>query len=351
MKGAVPIIVVVLPFASALVLALIASWRIGGWVNAGSASLQFIATGVLMWQADTAASRVALLTTFVAMTTSWLDRRDTAAALAERLLSRRRARLYHVGCQVMIGGLQAATLASEPMRAWLALVFAVAGAAAITAAPRAESAARAASRLIRHCSAGLALALLGTLLLGLAQDAAAALLLGYGALAGLVPLHAWLPGAAASARPSGATMLALMANVPLLLLTQLPVSPDLLITFGLISLLAAGVGLFAGLDAPRTISLAAVAQLGMIVFAIGIGVRQAAWLHMALLTLARSAALRSQDACTWLALTLLPLFGLYLLAAPTVDFSAWLIAPLAVGALMTTLGLIEWRLKTVPVTG
>ncbi len=351
MMGSVPVIVVGLPFASALVLALIASWRIGVWVNAGSASLQLIAAGSLAWQAGTAESALVVLTAFIAMATSWFGRRDIAAALAERLLSRRRARLYHVGYQVMVGGLQAATLAAEPMLTWFALVLAVAGAAAITAAPRPASAAKAASRLIRHCSAGLALALLGTLLLDLAPNEAAVFLLGYGALAGLVPLHAWLPGAAAVMPVPVAALVALMANVPLLLFMRLPVPPDLFIAFGLASQLTAAAGLFARLDAQRMISLAAIAQLGMIVFAIGAGTRQAAWLLMALLALARSAALQGRDPLAWLALALLPLFALSLLAASAVELSAWLVVPLAAGALMTTLALIERRPAAVPVVG
>jgi hydrogenase-4 component F len=339
---------VALPFASALALALIASWRMGAWINAGSASLQFIAAGVLVWQVETAEARLAALTAFIAMVTSWSGRRDVAAALAEGSLSRRRARLHHAGCQLLIGGLQAATLAVRPMQAWLALVLAVAGAAAVTAAPRAAPAARAASRLIRHCSAGLVLALLGLLLLNEAPDEAAVLLLGYGALAGLVPLHAWMPGAAASVPAPAATMLALMANVPMLLFMRLPVPPGLLMGFGLASLLAAAAGLLSGLDAPRTISLAALAQLGVVVFAIGIGAREAASLQIMLLAVARSATLLGGEPLAWLVLSLLPLFALHLLAATAVAVSAWLIVPLAVGTLMTSLALIAWRPATAP---
>jgi hypothetical protein len=87
-----------------------------------------------------------------------------------------------------------------------------------------------------------------------------------------------------------------------------------------------------------------------VVFAIGVGARQVAWLHMTLLTLARSAVLQSHgdDIITWLALALLPLYALYLLAGPAVAVAAWLLVPLAGGVLLVTWALIERRPAGVP---
>ena len=195
---AIPVAVVALPFVTAAVLAAVASWRIGTWINAGSASLQFVVACLLVSRADAAETHLVLLTAFVAMTTSWFGRRDIAAALAARSLGRRRARLYHVGYQALIGAVQAATLAGDPILTWLALIVAVAAAATMTGAARGPAAATAASRLVLYGAIGLLLALLGTLLLDLAPDPASVfLLLGYGALAGLVPLHSWLANASA----------------------------------------------------------------------------------------------------------------------------------------------------------
>ena len=189
------------------------------------------------------------------------------------------------------------------------------------------------------------LALLGTLLLDLASGPAGVfLLLGYGALAGLVPLHSWLANAMAEAVAPGAITVTLLANVPLLLFMRLQIDPAFPIAFGLASLLLGAIAVSARLDRRRTVALAGMAQLGMMVFAIGIGAKQVAWLHMTLLALARSAVLQSHDnVLAWLALALLPLYALYLLAEPTVAVAAWLLVPLATGALLACRALLEPR--------
>jgi hydrogenase-4 component F len=346
MNSAIPVAVVALPFVTAAVLAVVASWRIGAWINAGSASLQVVAAGLLVSRAGAAAAHLVMLTAFVAMTTSWFGRRDIAASLAARSLGRRRARLYHVGYQALVGAIQAATLAADPILTWFALVVAVAAAAAVTGAARGPIAAAAASRLLLVCAIGLLLALLGTLLLDLApRPAAVFLLLGYGALAGMVPLHSWLADALAEGVEPGAIIVALLANVPMMLFMRLPIDPGLLIAFGLASLLPGAVALCARLDRRRTVALAGMMQIGMVVFAIGIGAKQVAWLHLTLLALARSAVLQSHgdDMVGWLALALLPLYALYLLAEPTVVVATWLLAPLAAAALLACWALLDRR--------
>ncbi len=348
MSSAIPVIVVTLPLASAAVLAVVASWRAAIWINAGSASLQFVAACALMWHSGEAATTLVLLNAFVAMTTSWCSHRDIAASLAARTLTRRRVRRYHSGCQVLAGAMQAAVLVDDLVLTWLALVVAVAAAAVMTGAARGGAAA--ASRLVLHCTIGLLFALLGTLLLELAPAPAGVfLLLGYGTLAGLMPLHSWLANAAAQGVPPGAVIVTLLANVPLLLFMRLHIVPELLIALGLASLLLCGVALFAGRDRRRTVTLAGMAQLGIAVFAIGIGAWQAAWLQMTLVTLARSAALQSHgNEIAWLVLTLLPLYALYLLAGPTAAVAAWLLVPLAAGVLVTVWALVAQRPAGVP---
>jgi hydrogenase-4 component F len=344
--GAIPATVVALPFVTAALLAVVASWRIGTWINAGSASLQFVVACALVAHAGAAKTHLVMLTAFVAMTTSWFGWRDITAAIAARSLSRRSARLYHAGNQALVGAVQAAALADSPMVAWLALVVAVAAAAAMTGAARGPDAAAAASRLVLYCAIGLLLALLGTVLLDLASGPAGVfVLLGYGALAGLVPLHSWLANAMAEAVAPGAITVTLLANVPLLLFMRLQIDPAFLIAFGLASLLLGAIAISARLDRRRTVALAGMAQFGMMVFAIGIGAKQVAWLHMTLLALARSAVLQSRGdgVVAWLALALLPLYALYLLAEPTVAVSAWLLVPLAVGVLLTVWALLERR--------
>ena len=346
MTGAVAVILVALPFAAAAVLAATGSWRIGIWINAISCGLQFAVACVLLWFGDTPAAYLALLTAFVAMTTSGRGRRDIAASLAARSLSRRGAQLYHVGFQVLLGGVQAATLADDAFITWLALVVAVAAAAVLTGAARRPASAAAASRLVLHCAIGLTLALLGTLLLEPAPwPATVFLVVGYGALAGLVPLHGWLAAAACEAVTPAPIVVALMANVPMLLFMRLSIVADVPLALGLASLLAGAVALFVERDWRCRVALAGASQLGMVAFAIGIGARPAAWLLLTLLSLARTAVLQAQgeDPPSWLAFALLPLYALYLLATPAAAVGWWLLAPLAAGALLAASALLARR--------
>jgi hydrogenase-4 component F len=343
-SGALALIVVALPFISAIVLAFIASWRIGAWINTGSTSLQFVVAFALAWRTGVAEAHLVLLTSLVAMTVSWFDRRDVAAALVSRSLNRQRARFYHVGYQLLIGAIQAATLADDPILIWLALVVAVAAAAVVTGAAKDTAASAAASRLLLLCGVGLMLALLGTLLLGMAPELAGwFLLLGYAGVAGMVPLQFWIVSAAAEGMPSGAIIVStLLPNVPMLLFMRLSIASGLLIAFGLASLLLGAVALWARLDWRRGVALAGMAQLGMVAFAIGVAAKPVAWLHLILLGLTRSAVLQSRnnDMIAWLAFALLPLYALYLLAEPTVAVSAWLLVPLATGVLLATGALV-----------
>jgi hydrogenase-4 component F len=387
MIDALPVIVIVLPFMTAVVLALIGSWRIGIWINAGSASLLFLLACQLPWHLHAALpmlhvgvpeAQLVMLTSLVAMTTSWFSRREIPVSLAARLLDRRKVELYHATCQCLVGAILLALLSDDPVLTWFALAIAIAAASAITDAIRNQAAATSASRLLLLCSVGLMLALLGTLLLyGAADPHASALrwgtlqitphnaaamhlacvflLVGYGALAGVAPLHGWLPGAATEGVAAGSIIVAaLMVNAPLLVLMRLgsptgldPGLPaDVLIALGLITLLLGVCCLFVQTDTRRTVALAGMTQVGIIAVAIGIGgpvATLAAWLTMTLLALARAAVLQCQDlpptqlsawtrVASMLALALLPLLALFLLAGAMV----WLLLPLGVGVLLTS---------------
>ena len=230
-SGALPLIVVALPFVSAMVLALVASWRIGAWINAGSASLQFVVAFALARRTGVAEAHLVLLTSLVAMTVSWSGRRDIARLLAARSLNRRRVRFYHVGYQVLIGAIQGAALADDLVLTWLALVVAVAAAAVVTGAVRDAAASAAASRLLLLCGIGLMLALLGTLLLGMAPELASwFLLLGYAGAAGWCRCNVWMTTAAAEGMPPSAVIVTtLLPNVPMLLFMRLSIASGLLI--------------------------------------------------------------------------------------------------------------------------
>ena len=337
MSGVIPFIIVVLPLLSAVALALIASWRIGAWVNAATASLQFVVACALAALAGSPATQPVLLTAYVAMTTSWFGHRDIAASLSARALSRRRVRLYHAGYQTQVSAMQLALLAQSFLLDWIALATAVAAAATLTGAVRGSAAGAAVSRIVRHCAVGLVFALVGTVLLHPAPGLAGVLfVLGYGAVGGLLPLSSWSINAAGESVTPGAIMVTLLANVPLALFMRLNITPALLMAFGLVALLVSAVTLCASLDRRRLVALAGTMQLGISIFAIGLGATQVASLSVTLLTLVRTAVLQSRcaDIAAWSFLALLPVYALALLAAPAAAVAGWLLLPLAAGVLL-----------------
>ena len=121
---------VLLPFFTAVVLALVPSWRLGGRINAGSATLQFLLACALPWRlgasgpmllVDGLAAHLVLLTAFVAMTTSWFSLAYVRVEIARRRLDRRRLRTYHVAYQCFVGGMLLALLSNNLGVTWVAI--------------------------------------------------------------------------------------------------------------------------------------------------------------------------------------------------------------------------------------
>ena len=375
-----PVIVVALPFAAAVLLACTGSWRAGVWINAAAATLVFILACLLPWQLRPALPAfVALLTAFIAMTTSWFGWRDVRAALAARRLDRRSTRHHHVAFQTLVGAILLAVLSDSPAVTWLGATIAVAAAAGVTAAVRTTEAQRAASRLVLLCGVGLMLALFGTLLLyqaagpdavsgqwGGSQLAVICLVLGYGGIAGLVPLHSWLPDAVAEGTTQGATLIGtLLANVPLLVFLRLRSAmadgPDtpiaLFLVVGLATTLLAACCLATRPDMRRKLTFAGTAMIGVVVFAFGLGSSAATLCGLLLTTMAtlvRAAAFQCLEAAPtpaaiWtraafdLGLAGLPIFALFLVAGATADYQPWLLLPLGAGVLLAAGSLLFGR--------
>jgi hypothetical protein len=165
------------------------------------------------------------------------------------------------------------------------------------------------------------------------------LLLGHGIVAGLLPMKSWSVAVADEAVMPGAEILSgLLPNAPLLLFQRLHLAPALLISFGLAVLLICAVGLVPALDRRRCMALSSMAQFGLAVCAIGAGAPMAAWLIVTTVTLVRLAVLlaRCEDPVGWMALTLLPVYALYLLAEP----SAWVLS-LAAGGLVAAAAMVH----------
>jgi hydrogenase-4 component F len=378
MSLTLPVIVVALPFAAAVSLACIGSWRAGVGINTAATTLVFILACLLPWQLHTALpALLALLTAFVAMTTSWFGWRDVRAALAARRLDRRSTRHHHVAFQTLVGATLLAVLSDSPAVTWLSTTIAVAAAAGVITAVRTTEAQRAASQLLLLCGAGLMLALFGTLLLSLAtgpdavsgqwggsQLAVICLVLGYGGIAGLVPLHSWLPDAVAEGTTHGATLVGtLLANVPLLVFVRLRSAvadvPDrpvvLYVVVGLATLLLAAFCLATRPDMRRRLTFAGTALIGVVVVAFGLGSPAATLgglLVMTMVTLVRASAFQCLGAAPtrvgdWtrtasvLGLAGLPILALFLIAGATADYQPWLLLPLGAGVLLTAGSLLR----------
>jgi hydrogenase-4 component F len=380
MSLTLPVAVVALPFAAAVLLACIGSWRAGVRINAAAATLVFILACPLPWQLRTALpALLALLTAFVAMTTSWFGLRDVRAALAARRLDRRSTRHRHVAFQTLLGAVLLALLSDSPAVIWLATTIAVAAGAGVTSTVRTMEAQRAANRLVLLCGVGLMLALFGTLLLyqaagpdavsgqwGGSQLAVICLVLGYGGIAGLLPLHSWLPDAVAEGTTQGATLVGtLLANVPLLVFLRLRSAmadgPDrpvvLYVVVGLATLMFAAFCLATQPDIRRRLTLAGTAMIGVVVFAFGLGSSAATFgglLVMTMLALVRASAFQCLEAAPtraaiWtrtasdLGLAGLPIFALFLIAGATADYRPWLLLPLGAGVLLSSGALLVGR--------
>jgi hydrogenase-4 component F len=419
---AVPVLVALLPLIGAVAAAVLPGARTGAWLAVAGSMLALALSGSLPAQvsrpgaddwllADALSSHIGLLVAFMAAAAAWAGR---AAAL--------RPRPHAALFLALLGFLLTAALANNLGLVWIGMEAAMLAAAAAMALSGTAAALAAARRLLLLGGAGLLLALFGTILLYLAvqpvlgpgaaalrwtalADAAphasapllslafVFLLLGYGAQAGLVPLHAWLAGAGAEAPVAlGALLGGAMPCVALAILLRvrgllasneaaLAPGPPLM-ALGLATLLLASLSLGRRRDAGRLLGDLAIGQSGLIAFAFGLGGLAATFaglLQLTLHALARSAVLQvlaqggdGMDrfgaaaspfpgrGATLPALTLaaglaalagLPPFGLFasgfLIAIETMHFQPWLALPLGLGLVLSGWGLAR-RLTGIP---
>lgn len=127
------------------------------------------------------------------------------------------------------------------------------------------------------------------------------LLVGFGTKVGLFPLHTWLPDAHAEAPgPASALLSGTLLNVAfyaLLRYTALaqaaglfPFAQGLLLAFGLLSLLGAGLLLYGQKEYKRLLAYSSVEHMGLAVFALGLGLPWLALFHSLAHSLAKTLA-------------------------------------------------------------
>jgi hydrogenase-4 component F len=217
------------------------------------------------------------------------------------------------------------------------------------------------------------------------------LLIGYGTKVGLVPMHQWLPDAHSEGpTPMSAVLSGLLLNVALYALVRLKMLVDgslatsatpqlagyLLMGFGLLSFMVAGLFLHRQRDIKRMFSYSSIEHMGLMTFAFGLGGPLAtfgALLHMLVHSLTKSAIfitvghaahiagtqsidhirglIRTQPAVGWTLLIAVaaiagfPPFGVFtsefLLLTATMQAQPWFTVALLVGLAVAFAGLFR----------
>jgi hydrogenase-4 component F len=245
---------------------------------------------------------VGLLAT--AATPAWL-RGEIAAGRATTRTAARHSMLV----QLFLAAMAAAVLAASLGVTWVAIEGTTIVTAFLVGQRRTRAAVEAAWKYVVICSAGIALALLGLLLLNAAAahagavtgldwaglDAAAPrldpavtriavalLIVGYGTKAGLAPLHAWLPDAHGQApAPVSALMSGVLLSVAFCAILRVNAIADvalgtgftrvLLLVLGLGSLLLAASLLIQQRDYKRMLAYSSIEHMGVIALGAAVG--------------------------------------------------------------------------------
>jgi len=424
-----------IPAAGGIVLALVPSPRLGGWINIAASSLGLAASSHLavrvlaagpigggQFYIDAFNVYLIVLTTLVGLTTAIFSRRYMIHELEIERVTPLRMRLYHASFQGFMFTMLL-TLATNNLGVlWVSLEGATLATVLLVSLYRTPESVEAAWKYFILCGVGIAQALFGTVLLHFAaarvvpdpdqallwsvlHEHSAALdpavvaiafiflLVGYGTKVGLVPLHNWLPDAHSEGpTPMSAVLSGLLLNVALYAVVRVKMLTDgalamggehdpqlaggLMMGFGLISFLVAGLFLHRQRDIKRLFSYSSIEHMGLMTFAFGLGGPLAtfgALLHMTVHSLTKSAIfvtvghasqiagtqkidhirglIRTQPAVGWglligtVAIAGFPPFGVFtsefLLLTATMQTWPWLTLPLLTGLAIAFAGLFR----------
>ena len=333
--------VLLIPIATAGLLALISDYRLSARLNV-AASLATLLAALLLFVERPAVGPYlfvddlnivfVVLSTFVGFTTSLFSASYIAHELDTGKLTPAYLRFYHAIYQVMMFGMNLALVSNNLGVMWVAIELATLSTVVMVGIYRTHEALEAAWKYFILGSVGIGLALFGTILVYMAARpvigegldaiiwttvvqrvanfdpallnvAFVFLLLGYGTKVGLAPLHAWLPDAHAEGpTPISAVLSGLLLNVALYAVLRfkmliaaspgtIPPGP-LLVTMGLTSLIFAGFMLYRRRDIKRLFAYSSIEHMGIIAFAFGMGgplANFAGLLHMTMHSLTKSA--------------------------------------------------------------
>jgi hydrogenase-4 component F len=272
------------------------------------------------------------LTAFVAFTTSLFSRPYMRIEQHHGKLSTSMLHLYYSMYQMFTFTMLVALTTNNMGILWVAMEAATLTTVLLVSLYRTPSGLEAAWKYFILCGVGIALALFGTILLYFAAERVISegatsllwthlnqvkgeleptvltlafifLLVGYGTKIGLVPLHSWLPDAHAEGpTPVSAVLSGLLLNVALCAVMRSKVLVDgslrthfagnLMIGFGLLSVVVAALFLSRQKDIKRMFAYSSIEHMGLITFAFGMGgpvANFAGMLHMTVHSLCKSA--------------------------------------------------------------
>ena len=331
-----------------------------------------------------------------------------------------RLRSYHPMYQIFMFTMVLALTTDNLGVMWVAVEGATLATVLLVSLYRTAEAVEAAWKYFILCGVGIALALFGTVLTYFAAQqvipdpavglnwstlytqagglepavmrlAFVFLLVGYGTKVGLVPMHQWLPDAHSEGpTPMSAVLSGLLLNVALYAVVRVKMLVDgsladtaaphlagnLLMGFGLVSFLVAGLFLHRQRDIKRMFSYSSIEHMGLMTFGFGLGgplATFAALLHMLVHSLTKSAIfitvghaahiantqaidhirglIRTQPAVGWMlligvaAIAGFPPFGVFmsefLLLTATMKSAPWFTAALLVGLAVAFAGLFR----------
>jgi hydrogenase-4 component F len=272
------------------------------------------------------------LTAFVALTTAIFSRPYMRVEMDRGKMTPPRLRLYHSMYQLFSGAMLLALTTNNMGILWVAMEAATLTTVLLVSVYRTPESLEAAWKYFILCGVGIAIALFGTVLLHMTAErvlgpeggpllwthlnavksrldpniitlAFAFLFIGYGTKVGLVPLHNWLPDAHAEGpTPVSAVLSGLLLNVALYALLRCkvltdgalhsPLASQLMMGFGLLSVVVAAFFLSRQKDVKRMFAYSSIEHMGLITFAFGLGgpiANFAGLLHMTVHSLVKSA--------------------------------------------------------------
>ena len=343
-----PLLIILLtPLVGGIVLALVGQHDAAPEINVGFSLVTLIAAALLALQImadgpifgfeklffiDALNAFLVALTAFVGFTTSLFSRPYMRIERDRGRMTPSRMRLYHSMYQLFMFTMFLALMTNNIGILWVAMEGATLATVLLVSVYRTAASLEASWKYFILCGVGIALALFGTILLYLAADrqmgasgdallwtnlndvktylepsimslAFVFLLVGYGTKMGLVPLHSWLPDAHAEGpTPISAVLSGLLLNVALYAVLRFKVLADgalqnglpgqLLVGFGLVSVLVATFSLSRQKDIKRMFSYSSIEHVGLMTFAFGLGgpvATYAGLLHMTVHSLVKSA--------------------------------------------------------------